>query len=370
MNIDYRIKINSLNSIYENIYTDKLDRQIDVEFSIPSKGINSDTGICTYISGYGSNMDSNVCKKIRRIIADEYNMICLQCNYFGSEFMQGVDNFNDTLIYNEDFSQEIKFNSIDDRDITLNDILEFSKKYNISNIHIIKYMVKENIHNFNDMGIMQAMDNIIALLNVINIILDNGYKLNLKRNILYGNSHGAYLCYLCNALLPNIYSTIIDNSAWCRPEYLGNGKRELIFEENGVTIGVMFEYKANEIVENMECIELKEIYSQFHNNCKIISYHGEDDELASLSEKIEFLKDINKSNLYIVGKDEVDMRVFKSSTHGLGADFIELFRKAIDEEEKVKSDINIDLIDFVRYKIGNRIIEIDYREILPKVTLL
>ena len=72
----------------------------------------------------------------------------------------------------------------------------------------------EDLTNFNDMGIMQALDNISAIVTVIEIIKDNGYKFDESKIIIYGHSHGAYLGYLCNAFAPNLFSMIIDNSAW------------------------------------------------------------------------------------------------------------------------------------------------------------
>ncbi len=55
------------------------------------------------------------------------------------------------------------------------------------------------------MGIMQAIDNISAVICIMEIIKDNCYKFNRNKIIIYGHSHGAYLAYLCNAFAPNLF---------------------------------------------------------------------------------------------------------------------------------------------------------------------
>ena len=89
----YSIEILAHSSIYKNNYLDNnyKERKLRVDYSEPER-INESTGILLLIPGYGASIDSNVYKKMRGKFSDLYNLIILQCDYFGSEFMQTPQN--------------------------------------------------------------------------------------------------------------------------------------------------------------------------------------------------------------------------------------------------------------------------------------
>ena len=111
-------------------------------------------GIVIFIAGFGGHSGSNVYKKMRGLFADQYNMVTVQCDYFGFEYMQ-------------------------------------------------KELLKEDVDSFCDMGPIQAMDNLIALKCVKDYLEEKGISYN-NNIIAYGHSHGAYLAYLMNSLMPNV----------------------------------------------------------------------------------------------------------------------------------------------------------------------
>lgn len=76
---------------HRNIYLDKgkekYNRRIKVDIGIPSTGINEQTEMIVLVPGYGADIDTNVYNKMKREIADTYNLITLQCDYFGNKMM-------------------------------------------------------------------------------------------------------------------------------------------------------------------------------------------------------------------------------------------------------------------------------------------
>ena len=66
---------------------DPVKRTVDYRFDIPEQGVNKDTGIMLFVGGYGATAQSNVFKKMRSLFSDKYNLITVQCNYFGHEYM-------------------------------------------------------------------------------------------------------------------------------------------------------------------------------------------------------------------------------------------------------------------------------------------
>lgn len=300
---------------HPNIYDNYSSRNLKVYFSEPETGVNENTGIVLIIAGFGANANSNVYKKMRSVFADTYNLVTIQCDYFGWEFMQS-------------------------------------------------FPLPEGINNFNDMGLMQALDNITAVAAVEQIILDNKLKYNAGKIIAYGHSHGAYVSYLCNVLAPSLFSLIIDNSAWLFPQFM-LCTRELVHKGKYAA----FKYRAKDFVKDKQILDLIGLYKNFKNACRILSFHGEDDTLINFKEKERFCKSIPRCELRRITQEDIDNIIFKSSSHGLGADFLLLFDSIMNEVgnqfvfkgslEETTQKIITDMFEYT----------IDYSSILPKLTI-
>lgn len=289
---------------HRNIYTGNL-REYSIYFSTPTRGISKDTGICLLIPGYGGHVHSNVYRKMRDQFSDEYNLVVIQCHYFGQEFMQ-------------------------------TDILE------------------ETIENFNDMSFMQAIDNVMAVQLVMQILRNKDLPFNSGKVILFGQSHGAYLAYLCNTFAPKLFTLLIDNSSYLYPIYL-TSNRQLQYTNGDI---VQFNYIAADMSQELEICYLPSLYSKFSNNCRIVSYNGSNDNMVPSEDKRKFITSVNKSQFHLIHEGIVDNKVFSSTSHGLGADFLLLFRKVMRETSfETKSEVLTPNVDF---ETSTSIIKLDY----------
>ncbi len=254
-------------------------RRFNVYFNLPDGSEESgEPGIVLFIAGFGGNANSNVYKKMRAEFADRYNLITIQCDYFGHEFMQS-------------------------------EVLE------------------ETPANFCEMGPIQAMDNLIALKCLKDYLDENAISYDDHNVIAYGHSHGAYLAYLMNALMPGVLSCLVDNSAWVYPVYLDGsrvlteyvycGGQENIFETT-------FNYLIKQLVQDLDIYSLGNLYALIDNKAKIFSAHGLADSLSPLPDKIVFLSEVKNSSIEVIGPGRVN-EVFRSCEHGLDADFIKMF---------------------------------------------
>ena len=310
---NYELEIQAQPSIYA-----PKQRTLKIYFSEPEKGVDKQTGVILLAAGYSGNANSNVFKKMRNNFADEYNALVVQCDYFGYQFMQ------------DDYEVEITQEELEKRLTPAEKELLFRNydKYK----HLLhgkifeqKIELGESESDFNDMGLIQAMDNLRALKVVLDIAKDNGYQLRSDRIYAYGFSHGAYLAYLCNALCPNLFRAIIDNSSYLVPRYLEKDRRFGVLSD-GINVTQIFSYRAKDYVTDKEIYDLRKIYSQFENKSRIICFAGEEDHMTSLEDKKAFLNKVENSVVETVTKKRVDMSRFKNCEHGLGADFIELFK--------------------------------------------
>lgn len=315
---NYEIEIQAQPSIYGS-----KDRTIKVYFSEPEKGADKDTGLLLIFAGYGGSAKSNVYAKMRRQFADEYNLFTVQCDYFGYEYMQ-----NDIpKVITEEMLRDTLSNA--ELDLLQRDYDKYSHILR-GKIFRQKVELNENPDDFNDMGLMQAIDNLRTVKVVFDIIEGNGYKLNPNRIYAYGFSHGAYLAYLCNALCPDIFTGIVDNSSYLKPYYFNHSRISEVIKE-GIRVDQIFIYKANKYIQDEEILYLPYLYNQFINKARIICFAGDEDGMTSLDNKKAFLSVVDNSTVDVITKMRVDRKCFKSNGHGLDADFIELFRYAYNK---------------------------------------
>lgn len=353
---------------HPSIYNPKT-RKLKIYFSEPYNGINDSTGILLLIAGFGGNANSNVYKKMRTYFSDNHNLVVVQCDYFGWEFMQKPNNISININKIEllkTFSKS-EVNYIFQDNNFWERLLEVANKYNY-NIFCSE-ILDENLSNFNDMGIMQAIDNISAVICIMEIIKDNCYKFNRNKIIIYGHSHGAYLAYLCNAFAPNLFSLIIDNSAWLFPIYLKHN-RYVNSRYKNIVISTQYSYLARTLNYDEEILYLPFLYKKFKNNCNIICYHGTDDKLISNVDKKQFAKHVDKLTYNEISNDKIDNKVFRSTSHGLNADFIKMYDYVM-ENNKIDFDENkIMKLETVKYYTKERQYCIDYSNKIPHLTIL
>lgn len=311
-----------------NIYSGAGGRELRIDFSTPAGGVDETTGLLILVPGFGGNIDSKVYTKMRSMFADQFNLITIQCDYFGSSYMQSTDsiNFSDITTLEEllthDEIQQINTNQSQLLSILSRKNATLPAKANLT----------ESIDEFNDMGYMQAIDLITSIEIVKAIVKDNGYSFNENRVIGYGHSHGAYLLHLSNCLSPHLFSYIIDNSAWIEPVYM-NQNRVLYRQIGMLTLAVEFEYLAKKIVNNKSYLNLENLYKNYTGSAQIVTFQGEEDELINHIEKERIISSIPGAEFLLITKEKVDQIRFKSNNHGLDADFLELFSFACEMEK-------------------------------------
>ncbi|WP_442602627.1 DUF2920 family protein [Paenibacillus sp. KN14-4R] len=359
---EYTTNISAHPSIYKSS-----EREMPVYFCEPDLGVNEETGILLMIPGFAGHANSNVYKKMRKEFSDQYNLVTVQCDYFGWEFMQGFQELEQVSITEESLGL---MGGSEKKELYPNGKLSATNLMKLlptTPLEVIgKCKLNENRSNFNDMGIMQVLDNITAVLVVSAILKDNHLKYNPNRIWCYGQSHGSYLSYMCNAFAPSLFSLIIDNSAWIFPEYLKTN-RMMTNQIGQSKIHGVFDYLARqEAIYDEEILDLNHVYRMFSNQCNIIAYHGQGDQLVSHTDKQLFCQTIDKCMYKEISLNDVDGEIIKSTGHGLDADFLKLFEQALSyfpsNETKIKHDIDIPNVSYVTKKARY---EIDYSQGVP-----
>ncbi|WP_026908873.1 DUF2920 family protein [Paucisalibacillus globulus] len=350
-----------------NIYNGEHNRRnLDIYFTEPESGVNSNTGILLLIPGFGGNSNSKIYQKMRLQFADSYNLIVIQCDYFGSEFMQGTSRVKpdyhlkdlERILSKQDFTQVLNNQDIMN---VINVLANYPYTLDVTEI------LDEKISNFNDMGWMQAMDLLTAVYAIKAILADNKLKFNQNKVIAYGHSHGAYLGYLCNRLAPNEFSLIIDNSAWVKPLYF-NHSRFLIHYFGEMALKVKFDYLAKNLQYDKDILDLNNLYRNFENNAIILSYHGIDDDLVNINTKKCFCESVINMTLFPIGEKDLNKGIFKSTNHGLTADFIKHFDDVMNAFSFSKDKKEHKKFEHVIIKHRESEYVVDYSSGLPRLT--
>lgn len=343
MSKNYSVHCPGHNSIYKKGYQNQnyQARTFPVYFSIPENGVNQETGILLLIAGFSAHANSKVYKKMRDYCADQYNLVTIQCDYFGYEFMQEM-NLSNYKFY------------------------KTTEKSDEGTATVYQLEINETNTCCNDMGLMQAVDNVTATLHVMGILYDNEMIFNTKKVMIMGQSHGAYLAYLCNIMCPGLYTHILDNSAWVYPNYLTKG-RYGIDQLNYEYVNVSIHYLVKRKGCNFSFLDLKRLLSKFQNQAQIIVYHGEDDTLIPFSKKAEAVANIHGIKMIKIGKEQLDHQIFFSAKHGLDADFFHLFQTFYENECSFEpNDEYLHFPVYVKFAPG---IYINYENNYPEIEL-
>lgn len=345
----------SLNiNAHENIYVKHSqednwgERKLYLEMVIPDAGISENTGMLVLIPGYGGHMSSNIFQKMRKEFSDQYNMVVMQCDYFGNRFMREPQ-----------FLEIVKKINNDPQVLDVN--LEYQKR------------IEETQQEFNDMGIMQAVDVVTATLFCLQHIAINEEKmLNTKKIILFGTSHGAYLAHLANIICPRLYSCIIDISSYLLPYYL-TYERQWGVETKTKHMKIAlqtFLSQHKEFQYNENLYDLRFLYKNMQNSCKIIALQGTQDWMVNYREKERFIQKIgNTAQLMLIREEDVDGVLCKNANHGLGLDFIELFKMLMPMLEKLLKEKSnqINVPELIRVGDETAYFQISYQTFFPKI---
>lgn len=326
---EYELEINGQPTRYSDA-----SRRMKMYFAEPEQGAGDHTGILLLIAGYGGHARSNVYQKMRKTFADQYDLIVVQCDYLGYRYMQNDQH----LTVTEDMLRQV---------LTPEEISILAKDYaNHQDLLAGKTLsgyisLQEHADDYNEMGLIQAMDNLMAVSVLQDIIRENGIRPCRDRVYIYGQSHGAYLAYLCNYLAPGLFTGIIDNSAYLFPYFMEHD-REVTCVGELFSLQKIYHYCLADQQVDRESYDLRSLYADFTNHARIVVYHGADDEMIPLQEKEEFLKQIDHVILHVITDREVDGIVFRSTGHSLEADLLKIFAMALGELERMPIPVKED----------------------------
>ncbi|EIZ1686349.1 DUF2920 family protein [Campylobacter lari] len=352
-----------------------IKRESKLEFKLTYDDSKDIKAIVCIISGLGGDSDDNYKTNFATFVAQNYDVAVLSVNYhcIGNRPQTGAVYFLDDIdklildtslktinlkipfdIKNIDTFEKIN-NCLEYIDNEINFlksqwILDHSYKLKLS---ITLQPTKNEYQNF---GIMQAIDILNAILYTKNYLLQNK---NLK-TILIGSSHGGYLANLCAKIAPWNIDNIVDNSSYAKTclrligfekevdytKYYGfltpNVSNNIIifgFDKTHWTTNKQSPFYfsfARELIRDILNEEHLKIQSKFPNP-KYIFYHSKfDTTIAPCEEKEELFDILDNLNFqydsYIIdNKNQIDGKFIKNLKHGMGIPMKLLIKKHLPQ---------------------------------------
>ena len=294
---------------HRNIYRsdiqegDPLPRRIRVDLVFPERGTDESTGVLMLITGYREAVDWYVFQEMQEQFSNLYDMVVIQCDYYGSKYM-GKEIFSD--VYEKLREMKNLGGGVAENEVETGETKE----------------------EFNDMGIMQALDIVNVTLSVIYYLKKAHKHINTKKIILFGRSNGAYLAHLANLICPDLYNVIIDISGYLKPYFL-NHTREILLRNGSVGVIVKLKYflcRHPEYRYHDNLYDLRFLYKNRKNTCKIIAFQGKDDRVVDYRERESFIRELDSAELLLIDVNDVDEVLCSNAGHGLDMNFFRLFR--------------------------------------------
>lgn len=215
----------------------------------------------------------------------------------------------------------------------------------------------ETEKEFNDMGVMQALDIVNATLSVIYYLQEQYSSVNTKKVILFGSSHGAYLAHLANLICPRLYASVLDISGYLKPYFLDH-IRDVIVRSGDVRVIVKFRYFLHQHPEyryHNDLYDLRFLYKNRNNTCKIIAVHGKDDRMVDYREREAFIGQLDSAEMLLIDRGDVDGALFDmQKLHDLLIGFTIGIGFHIVSEEKINTTMFIAKVTFSFVKLGKK----------------
>ena len=296
-------------------------REVEVHIAAPAAGINENTGLMLVSHNWGGTWE--MCWDWCPIIANKFNLICIDTDYYQSGWKQGDGMY--------------------------------------------------------DHGLIQAMDCLRALYEVRKYLMDNNIIFNCRRTYAAGASGGGNISQMVNKLAPHTFGCIID---MCGMPGLtdsvayGMGRLNAEYSKDPQAENYLAKHM-QEIRDFGNPEHLKIQYSCNPDN-QVVIVHGVNDDHCSCPDKVRIFADMLDAGFkpegYFITPGMVDGLIVNGTGHALGdrAYIIGKYGQQFIAENgkfvKLTEKDDFDLQSLIEYPVTGGVYRIDYGKGSPVLT--
>ncbi|HWI26048.1 MAG TPA: DUF2920 family protein [Stellaceae bacterium] len=300
----------------------------------PDAGIDGDTGLALFMSGYGMDPLGAYPRKLLAYLANRHNCVAASVRYFGAGFQEHarhvpMPDFFTKLA--EHYGLTISAPDGCDMELLLRQLAGVLRQHGVSTLHS-DCRVAVIADEYNNMGFLPALD----CLQVAHRLI-GAHGLNRRRLFAIGSSYGGFIAALMAKLAPNTFRLVVDNSGFSSAEDdfpSVMGIQRCWIDELSVIIVNPRGWSQSPAASNYFSPARREIRALAEprhiqpNTARLYAYHAEGDSVAPTERKLalrEAYAGRVAYDLRIVDQASLDGRLFKTLAHGMEASLRGLF---------------------------------------------
>jgi hypothetical protein len=302
---------------------------------------NPAKGLVFIIAGFGDDGAAEYSQLMRRYICGRYDMVAVSVDYHASEARPPMAKYE---LLGEELCRVLGYLAIKDIHLKLDaaNIDGFLSDVNKAGypVKIAANLIPQN-GDYQNFGVMQAMDHIF----VLNDIINSGIEFDTNNIICLGSSHGAYIAHLIHKFAPNTINAVIDNSGYAIPlvQFIG-GRPEYTVVMNNISLecNVVTKWRFENsytpeffgpgryaIRDTLNAQHLAEAVAKSSRHCQFRMINSATDGISPVGMKETQCRLLQANGfdaqLRIVGEEDLDGKVLKSLGHGLDASMSGVF---------------------------------------------
>ena len=247
------------------LFNSNADREVQAYIAISDRGINENTGIMLVSHNWGGTW--SMCWEWCRILANKFNLICIDTDYYQSGWKAGDP------VY--------------------------------------------------DLGVIQTMDCLRAFYEIRKYLIENNLPFNRHRNYAAGASGGGGISQMANKFAPHTFGCIIDlcgNPGLTDDIAFGIGRLNAGYSKDPQAENYLIKHMQE--IRNYGNLEHLKIQYACNSDNQVVIVHGVDDDYCSCADKVRIFANMLQAGFkpegYFITPGMVDGLIVTGTGHALG----------------------------------------------------
>lgn len=318
---------------------------LDYLLRAPDRGIDRDTGLILFVTGYGMPPCGSYVRNLLTYLANRHNCIAVSVDYFGADpwrkdTCRWVPHPDFFVNLKKHYGLEVNAPKGFDARVMICQLADVLARRGVKSLNpdCLFLAITPQYHS---MGVLPALD----YLQVTHRLLQD-FTLNRRRLFVLGTSYGGYVASLMLRFAPRTFRMVVDNSGFSSAEddiWNVYGKSKI--NPGGLTICTMMVAAFSDVPDAPNYFTpanrlIRNLLHRPHVNessSRLYGYNSATDDIAPTATKLG-LREVYAGNvpyeLEIIDQDKIDGHVFKDLSHGMHASMRGVFERSYDKFQR------------------------------------
>ncbi len=327
-------------------------------------------GLAFLIPGFGADTGIDYAQALRRHVVEQHGLVAVSVRYH----CHGARPTNGAAVTLDPRDGYFLIGLAAANGVELGDprdVMDVARRLSAAGVECQLWATLEPARGeYQNFGIVQAMDHLA----VLGDLIDQGASFDRSRIVALGSSHGGYIAHMIAKIAPRTLALVIDNSSYVQPpmEYLGRPTSIECVDTIAPGVTVFCRVRSGWSYDDRQA---PDFYDRDRDLIRDLGYppHLAAARAAAGASGTSFrmavaaIDDISPplvklrqtaahrasgfdSQLAVIGKAELDGRVFKRLVHGLDASLAGLFDTAVPALQPREGPLDLEAQSVVEYE--------------------